>query len=392
MLQCDGMVDKSQLMETILALKADTPGSDIRHQELVFFDLAQTVSTWPKAWSELLMTKAAELRRFIYERVPVLKGVEFQGTRTVGSKLRSYLPALCFAQDEDGGDDGADAQEGIKDEEKDKDAENAEEPGALVPSSLVSVQAIHKCCENSEGSSASLLDDSMDAFLLAVDELDVSFLCMVQNKLQFMVWSMYSQHLRENALAKSVLIDLAKKAGEAVVISKEAVLVENFEMMMAGTVSMYPHGTPGKDHYPLCCLFGIPFFVNAPKDMFALDCVVPAWCTKVVARNDMAYFTVQRQDIPVVMYMSGGEGGLQMQFANAMAEPFRKVLGTETCFADRTQKEQRKVTEKFESGHADGDDQRTPWYQKRTDGRLRGLEFMLRTLRLRFNTQLYVCP
>ena len=377
-LQCDGMVDKSDLMQTIDALKADRPDVEIRHQELVFFDLAQTVSTWPKAWADLLMTKPADLRNFIFGRVPVLKGLVFESTKTMGSKLRSYLPSLCFAHDEENAEA---AQDGVKLEEK--DAENAEEPAASkseMPSSLVSIQSIHRCCESSEGS-ASLLDDSMDAFLLGADELDVSFLCMVQHKLQFMVWSMYSQHLRENALARSVLIDLAKKGGESVIISKDAVLSEKFEMMMAGTVSMYPHGTPGKDHYPLCCLFGIHFYVNAPKDMSALDCVVPAWCTKVVARNDMAYFSVQHADVPVVMYMSGGEGGLQMQFASSMGDTFRKVLGTETCFADRTQKEQRKAMEKFEtSGDAEGNAERTPWHQKRSDGQLRGLEFMLRML------------
>ena len=341
-LHCNGIVEKSKLAATIGALKGEAADgqAEVRREQLVFFDLAQSVSTWPQAWCELLMRPPGALYELVLEKVPVLKSMTFDERCIMGSKLRSYLPAMCLGTDDAGAVEDSEAQEKQKTAEQKEGQADAD--AANLPSSFLSLESIHRFYENSDSSSM-MMDESMDAFALKIDELDTAFLCLIQHKLQFLLTAIYSRQLRENVAARSISIDLAKKASDAVVITKNIALMDGFEMMMSGTVSMTPYGTLGKDHYPLCSLFGIQYYVNAPKDIFATDCVVPGWCTKIVSRNDLAYFTISKREVSVILYMSGGEHGLQMQFSEDVAQQFRSILVLEKSFADRSDEEQLKL-------------------------------------------------
>ena len=186
--------------------------------------------------------------------------------------------------------------------------------------------------------------------------------------------------MRENQAARSVGIDLSKKASEAVLISKELAQQDGFEMMMAGTVSMVPQGKAGVDHNPLFTVFGVPFYINGPKDVFASDCVVPAWSTKVVNRNDMAFFCAENRREPVIMYFSGGDSGIHVQLKKDISEKFGSVLSIHEAFASRSKNGQQEIATRFELDGADTDtSEKIPWYVKR-QGPMLGLEFDLSLL------------
>ena len=232
------------------------------------------------------------------------------------------------------------------------------------------------------------LDESYDAFLLGMEDFDAAFLFMVQHKLQYIVSSLYSAHLRENEPARSISIDLSKKANEAVVITKELVLQGEFEMMMAGTVSMVPQGKAGQDHNLLCTVLGVPFYINGPKDVFASDCVIPAWSTKIVNRNDMAFFCVEKRQEPVIMYFSGGDTGIHVQLKKDISDKFTSVLTVHEAFASRSKTGQDEIVKRFELDGADTDtSDRAPWHVKR-QGSLCGLKFDLSLLAMFWNVLL----
>ena len=409
-LQCSGMIDRPKLVVTVESLKASLESGEQQAmaQKLMFYDLAQSVTTWPRAWADLLMTPPSQVSSFVMERVPVLKiimeGEHAEGAAQVRQKLRSYLPSLAFSNDPDGeaaAEQGADENGPVRGDQAGQD-QDVQDGGAgkvppggapgnssTAPSSMLCLEAIHRFAESN---TSQLLDESMDAFIWGKEEFDATFLIMVQHQLQYLVWTMYSGHLRENAAARSVCIDLSKKSADAVVISKSLLTQDKFEMMMAGSVSMTPVGVLGKDHFPLCAVLGVQFYVNSPKDLFALDCVVPAWCTKTVSRNDMAYFHVQSKSVPVLMYTSLADGGLQIQFSKDVSPKFLSVMKVHKAFATLSSEEQKQVRQEYEAladdeettamgMRASGSSKKTAWHQRSTAGPIQALQFDMRPLR-----------
>ena len=388
-LQCNGVINRDQLTQTLAALRTQGSGRpELLHKQLLFYDLAQSVTTWPGAWSDLIMTPLADIQQFVLDRVPVLQGMSFAEESTASGdalkfKLRSYLPSLSL-----GGEGGAEGVEPGKDGDEHQQDEGRDSKKAAAADPSTSVLTVDSILRFVEGPTTLMaLDDSMDAFLLKMGDFDVSFVSMLQHKLQFLLWSIYSSHLRTNEAARMVAVDLSKKSTDAVLITKELVQKQGFEMFMAGTVSVHPQGTLGKDCYPLCCLFGIQFYVNAPKDLCSLDCVVPAWCTKPVSRNDLAYFHVVQRDIPVIMHIAatGAEASPHVQLAKDVPDKLKSIMAIQKAFAELSQAEKDTVVADSENlaamdGEAEGIQIKTPWHQ-RTPGEVRALTFSLRPLR-----------
>ncbi len=359
------------------------------HQQVVFFDLAQSRSSWAISWSKLLQTPTKDLKDHMFQEVPVLKKMNWDTASKIRNRnLRSFLPNMMEEQAEAA--EEIEKEQDAKQAEQDAEKKNVEAP--VKSTTVVKVGDINKFSDldcNGEAATRGLLDESMDAFSLKVCNLDAAFINLVQSKLQTLVWLQYRKHISKDSPANDICIDLSKKGTDQVVIPKDIARKEGFEMFMAGTVSMHPQGEIGKGHYPLCSLFGVNFFLNGPRDLGALDAVVPAWSTKVVTRNDQAFFELKSKKEKAFLYITA-DGTLQMQWASQVSDKFRKLVRLGKAFASATEdeKDQMQVRveefqETLEANEQEGIECANfrPWFGKAVDVPFAdGLEFEVRFL------------
>ena len=341
----------SEVKETVKFLgdgRAPEKELTVLHQQVVFFDLAQSRSSWATAWSKLLQAPTKDLKDHMFQEVPVLKNMNWDTASQIRNRnLRSFLPNMV----EESAAAEVEVEEEIeKNQAQTKNAEterrgqdNADGPAKLT--TVVKLGDINKFSDldcDGQPATRGLLDESMDAFSMRVWNLDAAFINLVQSKLQVLIWLQYRNHISKSSYANEICIDLSKKGADQVVISKELASKEGFEMFMAGTVSMHPQGELGKGHYPLCSLFGVNFFLNGPKDLGALDAVVPAWSTKVVTRNDQAFFEMKHRNQKALLYITA-DGNLQIQWANQVSDKFLKLVRLSKAFAFATEDEKEKM-------------------------------------------------
>lgn len=320
-LQLSDGLTKEELFQTVKHLQELSPGNQMAGQ-LLYFDLAQSTTSWPSAWASLLQANRSHVQEKLFEQVPMLKQLPWDDVlKHHRTSMRSFLPRSTFDHQENQESKGSEMPR--DDDDKDAEKEDADEE---FGTSIVKIGTLNSFSVLD----AKILDDSFDAYKLKVTDLDATFLAIVQSKLQAVVWSMYHSHIQSSS-ASEVAIDLAKKGHESVVVPKDLVTSSDFELMMAGTVSMYPNGNLGKDHYPLCSLFGVTFFVNGPRDFSSLDAVVPAWCAKAVSRNDLAFFDLKSHTEKVLLYMT--DDTLHVKLASKVNPKFRSMMVLEDAFA-----------------------------------------------------------
>ena len=336
----DGVADpkaKESVVMTLQHLMSAHTASQAKHEvpvtqeggasgllglQLLFFDLAQSTHSWTKAWHDVLTTPAAHVQETLFKQVPALKNVDF--AHGAGDSSRPYLPCLPCAVSETCEEDVLDqGQEGTG-QGNGKGNRKSDDKGDTSKRPVLSIDSIHKFMDGPD--EVGLLDESVDAFVMGLEKLDTGFLQLLQARLQFAVWAAYGKFLRSNQAARSMEVDLSKKGCDAVLVSKKAATEEDFAMMFAGNVSIYAHGQLGKDHVPLCTLFGITFYCNAPKDLGSSDVMVPAWAAKPVSRNDLAYFHVESTSCKFILYFSGGDAGVHLQPSGEVSERFRQAM------------------------------------------------------------------
>ena len=354
---------RNQLSRTLARLSschtdigdATEPADKLLGQQLLFFDLAQSALSWPGAWHDLLAASAdssSSLQDVMFDQVPVLKRMEWCADHVPEGQLS--LPSMPLVPNMfDGSNspnessENKDDQEAHADGKAKVDVHTKQEVESDQKKTIVSLDAIHRFADapgNTELPVNWLLDESIDAFSMRVDQLDTGFLQMLQTRLQFAVWAAYGGFLRSNPAAREIAIDLSKKGADAVVISKDLGTREKLGMMLAGSVSMYPQGQLGKEHYPLCTLFGVTFYINAPKDLTSLESVIPGWMCKVVSRNDLAYFQVVSEQVTYVLYVTGGDSGLHVQPRADVSERFLSALKVSSAYACAAKEHQDKMT------------------------------------------------
>ena len=360
---------QSLMANTLQTLSAAclTNSASTLSKQVLLFDLAQTTSSWALSWSTLLGDALSQsLSDCILAKVPILKGIDWNDDTP---NFRSYLPFVPENASSKSGETASVQQSAEK--EKDLEGEGDKRPAAL------SVDTINRFMDGNAEGGHGMLDESFDAFSLQTGDFDATFLNLLQSRLQSTVWACYGAHLRQCMPARQVQIDLSKKGSDAVLISKALAKSAGFEMYLAGAVSTCPQGQLGKDHYPLCTLLGVTFYVNGPKDMSSFDAVVPGWLSKTVSRNDLAYFQLGSESKKFVMYLSGGDAGLQIQSVDEINDTFRAALDIKPSYTCATPGEQEAISKSYQQ-FMDGDnaDIGDAWQNQehwRSQSRLAGL-------------------
>ena len=362
-LQLSDGATKAALTSLVSHLQGINESNETVAGQMVYFDLAQSTTSWPTAWAGLLIKTPSTFQTYMMETVPVLQKIPWDDAKRTRERIfNAYLPNINMpnsdskaeAELESDNDEGPTKKLKTKDSKGkgkgDKEAAEGQEADEeeQQPTTVVQLWSLNNFAEDGD-SELVMMDDSYDAFLLQINGLDATFLNILQSKLQTMVWNAYSQHLRcgdgEPSFSSMVGIDLAKKGTDAILVSKTLAKEKEFCLMMAGSVSLYPNGTPGKDHYPLCSLFGLTFYLNGPKDFSAFDTVIPAWSAKTVSRNDLAFFDVESAYSNAVLYITDG-GNLQVRCADGMNPKFRQLLHVNMAFGDMSPKDQEAVIAK----------------------------------------------
>ena len=280
-----------------------------------------------------------------------------------------------------------------KDKEDEADADgDAEKSEKSKPSTVVSLGLINSMTFSTTSLDADMLDESIDAHSLNMNSLDSTFLSILQSKLQSLLWLAYHEYMMATPLVHQVGIDLSKKGADAILLSQSLVLEPRFSLMLAGTVSLYPHGQAGRDHHVLCTLFGVTFYINAPKDLGALDTVIAGWATKIVSRNDMAFFNLAHSFEKVILYFAK-DGQMQLQFAAHMSEKMESLLIKTTAFDSASDQEKAplkkarddaKAAEAFEPPESWAFNGKVQWFKSaeyvKSPYVARALEFKLKLL------------
>ena len=214
----------------------------------VYFDLAQSTTSWPTAWAGLLTKTPSTVQTYMIETVPVLQKIPWDDAERKRQRtFKAYLPNMLNTD----GKQESPELESDKDEaptKKLKTSKEEEDDQEQQPTTVVQLRSLNNFAEDG-GAELMMMDDSYDASLLQIHGIDATFINILQCKLQSLVWNAYSQHLRcgndgEPSLASKVGIDLAKKGTDAIIVSKDLAKEKDFGLMMAGAVSLFTQMAP----------------------------------------------------------------------------------------------------------------------------------------------------
>ena len=327
--------------------------------QLIFFDLAQSTTSWPTAWSTLLAAEKDGLEAEMLQQVPVLKAIPWDEEDKLKERLlRSFLPASACLETQVEQAAIADDEDGAK--TIDGDGKVSGESKDSGPSLKISVRSLNTYSDFADSKSG-IMDGSFDALGMRISALDTTFLSALQASLQHLIWQLYGEYLRKHRSALEVEIDISKKGADAIVISKETAMEDSFSMMMAGTVSLCAQGQLGKDCYPLCNIFGVQFYLNGPKDLASLDVVVPAWSAKVTSRNDQVFFEQESDSLRVMLYLPK-DGKIEVVPTDQTHEPLKKLLRTRQAYSTASETVRQTIEQDLENV-SPSDDSIRPWFK-----------------------------
>ena len=335
-------------LRTSLECVADSKVGDcsqlrVLGRQLLFFDLAQSTHSWTKAWHEVVTSPPSALPETLFKLVPALRNVDCADGDAASS--RPYLPCLPSTNGDATGYEEAQQQDKQGALERGDGGKHAdEELDSKKP--ILAVESIHRFMHGP--GTVALLDESVDAYMMGLDQLDAGFVQQLQSRLQFAVWAAYGTSLRKSRAAAELKLDLSKKGTDAVILTKDEVMTKGLALMFAGHVSMYAQGQLGKDHYPLCTVFGLTFYCNGPKDLSSCDVVVPAWLAKSVARNDLAYFPSESCQEKFILYLTGGDAGMQLQRSADVGSKLRGAMRIHTALASADDDAKKAMISEYE--------------------------------------------
>lgn len=265
------IVNELWSLENMLAVSAEIKPKAEVFEWLTAFDCVQSEDTWLHGW---------ESEVFSHGSVDQL---------IVSLKEKMTMPSNRHSgSGESAVDAGADVSTRIP--------APARQPGQLDDVDLLDKEDIRTFAELytfidvAGAGGVKLMVSSDHAKALGLTTCPSTFLQVVQKRIEAELWHFYNQKTFELGGASTLCADMASKK----VLPFSGLCEPTSRFYFAGVVAQ----TPSKESFPLCSVFGRDLFLHgAGCDTYSADCLVPAWCCKVVGKADQATVKLNTQQV-----------------------------------------------------------------------------------------------